>query len=241
MTIPTLRDQRIVIVGGSSGIGFAVAECAVAEGARVVIASSGAANVEAAVARLGQAASGAAVDVKDEASVAAFFQDLGAFDHLVFTAGDWGRPLAGGTLADLDIAAAAEHGKVRFWGALMAVKHAHAHMPAGGSITLTDGVLAHRPQKGGPLTTAFGGALEHLARGLAVDLAPIRVNAVCPGLVLTDRIAQWPADMLSRWTSGQPIPRGGDPGEVAQAYLYLMRGGYTTGQVIIVDGGRMLV
>jgi NAD(P)-dependent dehydrogenase (short-subunit alcohol dehydrogenase family) len=241
MTTPSLRDQRIVIIGGSSGIGFAVAECAVAEGARVVIGSSGADRVEAAVSRLGQAASGRTLNVKEEPTVSAFFQEIGEFDHLVYTAGDWDRALTSGPLSELDIAAATDHGKVRFWGALTAVKHAQSYLRRGGSITLTDGVLAHRPQKGGALTTAFAGGLEHLARGLAVDLAPIRVNAVCPGLVLTEAVAAWPAEMLSRWTRGQPIPRGGDPGEVAQAYLYLMRAGYTTGQVIIVDGGRMLV
>src|ERR1700677_1240222 len=90
MSLPSLNGQRIAIIGGSSGIGYAVAECALAEGARVVIASSNAANVEAAVARLGESASGSVVNVNDEASVAAFFERLGAFNHLVFTAGDWG-------------------------------------------------------------------------------------------------------------------------------------------------------
>lgn len=92
MSLPNLNGQRIAIIGGSSGIGYAVAECALAEGARVVIASSNAANVEAAVARLGEGASGSVVNVNDEASVAAFFERLGAFNHLVFTAGDGRRP-----------------------------------------------------------------------------------------------------------------------------------------------------
>jgi NAD(P)-dependent dehydrogenase (short-subunit alcohol dehydrogenase family) len=80
-----------------------------------------------------------------------------------------------------------------------------------------------------------------LARGLAADLAPIRVNTVCPGLILTDHVAsQWPAEMIKAATERQPLPRAGEPTEVAQAYLYLMRCGYVTGQVIIVDGGAML-
>ena len=91
MSLPTLTGQRVVIVGGSSGIGYAVAEGALAEGAEVVIGSSNGANVEAAVERLGKGASGGVVDVGDEASVAAFFERLGAFDHLVFTAGIGGR------------------------------------------------------------------------------------------------------------------------------------------------------
>lgn len=241
MTIPSLRDQRIVIIGGSSGIGYAVAECAVAEGARVVIGSSGAAKVEAAVARLGQAASGGVIDVGDEASVAAFFTDLGDFDHLVFTAGDWGSGPGPGPVAQMDFAVAQDGLNIRFWGALKVVKHAQPHLAAKGSVTLTDGLFAHRPRKGAPLTTAVVGAVEHLARGLAADLAPIRVNAVCPGVVLTERWAKASPEMIRQFTERQLLPRGAEPFEVAQAYLYLMRGGYTTGQVIIVDGGAMLV
>jgi len=241
MPIPTLKGQRIVIIGGSAGIGYAVAECALAEGAKVTIGSSSAANVEAAVGRLDHGAGGGVANAGDEASIATFFEGLGDFDHLVFTAGDWGPHLAAGPIAQMDFGSASEALRVRFWGAMRAVKHALAGLAANGSITLTDGVLAHRPQKGAPLTAAFGGAIEHLARGLAVDLAPIRVNAVCPGLVLTERMAQAPSERIHQMTERQLLPRAADPGEVAQAYLYLMRGGYTTGQVLIVDGGRMLV
>ena len=241
MSLPSLNGQRIAIIGGSSGIGYAVAECALAEGAQVVIGSSNAANVEAAVARLGKGASGGVVNVNDEASVAAFFERLGAFNHLVFTAGDWGPHLFSGPIAKLDFGSASEILKVRFWGALKAIKHAQGRISPDGSITLTDGVLVHRPRKGASLTTAFGGALEFLARGLAVDLAPLRVNAVCPGVVLTERLSQFQSPELVRQQTGrQLIPRGAEPAEVAQAYLYLMRGTYTTGQVLIVDGGLTL-
>ena len=240
MTIPSLKTQRVVVIGGSSGIGFAVAAGALAEGAEVIVGSSGADKVAAAAARLGSGASGFAIDVKDDASVAAFFEKVGAFDHLVFTAGDWNRP-GGGTVADLDLETAPQAMSVRFWGALRAIKQARNTISTQGSITLTDGMLAHRPRKGALLSTAFAGAAEHLTRGLAVDLSPIRVNCVCPGLVLTEMTAAWPPEALKQFVAGQPIARGADPDEVAQAYLYLMRGGYTTGQVIVVDGGRMLV
>lgn len=240
MSVRTLRDQTVVIIGGSSGIGFAVAEGALAEGARVLIGSSSQAKVDAAVQRLGADASGKVVDVRDEDSVATFFGALENFDHLVFTAGDQAAG-APAPLSELDIAAAGEGLKVRFWGALMVIKHAQPRMLVHGSITLTDGLLAHMPRKGVPLATAFAGATEHLVRGLAVDLAPLRVNSVCPGPVLTERLAPWPAEVIRQMTERQPLPRAADPAEVAQAYLYLMRGGYTTGQVLIVDGGRMLV
>jgi NAD(P)-dependent dehydrogenase (short-subunit alcohol dehydrogenase family) len=72
-------------------------------------------------------------------------------------------------------------------------------------------------------------------------MAPVRVNSVCPGLVLTERLASYPADTVRQMTQSQPLPRAAEPGEVAQAFLYLMRGGYTTGQTMTVDGGRTLV
>ena len=124
----TLRNQRIVVIGGTSGIGFAVAQEAIADGANVIVGSSSAANVDAAVGRLGSAASGAAIDVKDEASVAAFFERTGPFDHLVYTAGDWGALRTASTIAKLDLAGANAVFAVRFWGALSAIKHAQGRI-----------------------------------------------------------------------------------------------------------------
>ena len=241
----SLRAQRIVIIGGTSGIGFAVAQRALADGAQVVVGSSNAAHVDAAVARLGTSASGSPIDVRDEASVAAFFERTGAFDHLVFTAGDWGANRGGGAVAQMDLAGANATFTVRFWGALCAIKHAQGRIAPRGSITITDGAIAHRPRKGAALSTAMAGAIEHLTRALAVDLAPLRVNAVCPGLILTEVWNSIPEDrreaQLRHMTERQPLPRAGEPEEVAQAYLYLMRGGYSTGQVLVVDGGMTLV
>jgi NAD(P)-dependent dehydrogenase (short-subunit alcohol dehydrogenase family) len=240
MPVPTLRDQRVVVIGGSSGIGWAVAEAALAEGAEVVIGSSSADKVEAAVARLGKGASGMAINVRDEASVQAFFAGAGAFDHLAYTAGDWDTAARSVSIAQFDPAVAATGLEVRFWGALLAIKHGQPRMSPRGSITLTDGVRTHRPSKGMPLSSAFGAAIEHLAKGLAVDLAPLRVNAVCPGVIMTEIWAGASPDAIARMTARFPVPRGGDPAEVAQAYVYLMKAGYTTGQVLVVDGGLML-
>ncbi len=245
MPAHTLRNQRIVVIGGTSGIGFAVAQNALAESANVIIGSSNPANVESAAARLGRGAAGWAVNVKDEASVAAFFERIGAFDHLVLTAGDWGANRGGGPVAQLDLTAANATFAVRFWGALAAIKHAQGRISQTGSITLTDGLIAHRPRKGTAISTAMAGAIEHLTRALAVDLAPLRVNAVCPGYILTEVWNSIPedrrAEQLQKMTERLPLPRVGTPDEVAQAYLYLMRGHYSTGQVLIVDGGMSLI
>ena len=234
-----LDGKKTVVIGGASGVGFAVAEAALAAGAQVVVGSSQAARIEAAATKLGHGAKGLVVDVKDEASVAAFFDAIGAFDHLVFTAGDWGHMF--GATRDLDIEASKARMEVRFWGAARAAKHAVRHIAADGSITLTGGMLAHRPMPGMPLTVASAQTTEGLAMGLARDLAPIRANAVCLGLIMSEQVRNMGEGMVKAYTQHLPLPRGGTCEEAAEAYLYLMRATYVTGQVVRVDGGGSLV
>lgn len=238
-----LQGKRVLVVGGGSGIGFAVAQGAVAEGAAVTVASTNAQKVQDAAGRLGGGAEGAVIDVTDEASVGAFFAGR-SFDHIVTTAGDWG-PMRRGPLSDVDLLAANDLFKVRFWGALAVAKHGGSRLPPGGSLTLTNGTIARHPTKGSTISTAMAGGIEFLTRALAVELAPVRVNCVCPAMI---RTGVWDMRMpkarqeeeFAKRTARQLIPRIGEPDETAEAYLYLMRGGYTTGQVLVVDGGQSL-
>ena len=236
---PLLAGKRVVVVGGTSGIGLAVAEAARAQGAEVVLASRDAGRVEAAVRRL-PGATGDTINLRDEAGIASFFDRVGPFDHLAMTAGDWVGGLFMG-LDELDLLAARDAFEVRFWGALAAVQAALRTIRPDGSITLTGGMLTHRPRKGTLLATAVGGAVEVLARGLAMELAPVRVNAVCPGLILTEHVAARPEERRRAATAGLPVPRPGTPEEAALAYVYLMTNCYVTGQVLPVDGGGGLV
>ena len=236
----SLHGKRVVVIGGGSGIGFAVAELAREAGAEILIASSRKATVDAGVERL-SGSTGRVVDLRDEAGIAGFFKDVGAFDHLAITAGDFGGAMFAPT-SDIDLDKARDGLAVRFWGAFAAAKHCCRTISRDGSITLTSGMLAHRPMKGAPVATAVGGAVEHLARGLAVDLAPVRVNAVCPGLILTDQVRQtMPEEMLRSFVAPLPLPRAGSPAEAAGAYVYLMLNGYATGQILPVDGGGSVV
>jgi NAD(P)-dependent dehydrogenase (short-subunit alcohol dehydrogenase family) len=237
-----LADKRILLIGGGSGIGFAVAEAAAAEGAQVTLASTKPDKLAAAAQKLGGAAASAVLDATDEGAVEAFFA-ANRFDHIVYTAGDWSA-VGRGPVAAADLAAATQVFRVRFWGALAVAKHGAKTLPSDGSLTLTDGMIAHRPTKGSAISTAMAGAIEHLTRALAVEFAPVRVNCVCPGLIRTEvwdqllppgREAQ-----IAKMTERQLLARPGAPAEAAQAYLYLMKGGYTTGQVLYVDGGSML-
>jgi NAD(P)-dependent dehydrogenase (short-subunit alcohol dehydrogenase family) len=231
---PGLRGQRIVIIGGSSAVGYAAADCALAEGAQVTIASNHGDRIEAALARLGRSALGGIVDVRVEASVAGFFSCLAAFDHLIYLVADAGPRLLSASLTRRDPSAAADALSITDWGALTAIKYAKSRLSPCGSITLTDTIPAHRSQT---MSAPFS-LFEHMTRSLAVDLAPLRVNGVRSGRLATE---SWARSEFVPSTEDLLIPRGAEPVEVAQAYLYLLRGSYTTGQVLVVDGGMTLL
>lgn len=236
----TLKDKRVLVIGGGSGIGLGIATSAASEGAKVTIASRDAGKIAAAAKPID--ASPAVIDVREEEGVARFFREHGAFDHIAFTAGDW-EGVAPGPLADLDLAKAAARMTTRFWGAVAVAKHGATRLPPGGSYTITDGMLARKPMKGMPTVTAGACAVEGLALGLAVDLAPVRVNCVCPGLIQTEMWEKFPAgyrDRLMAMTQKQLLQRPGTTAEAAEAYLTCMRNGFLTGQVIRVEGGIAL-
>lgn len=234
----SLDKKRVVVIGGTSGIGFAIAKLAQSIGADVVVASSNAANVEAARKRL-PGVEGSTVDLRDEQDISRFFDKIGSFDHLALTAGDWNMSLHVAT-RDIDLIASRDLLAVRFWGVIAAVKHAVRVIREQGSITLTSGMIGHRPMKNRPLAAAMAGAAEFLARGLAVDLAPLRVNAVCPGLILTEPVQKIPQERVQTIVAPLPIPRTATPEEAAMAYVYAMVNRYVTGQILPVDGGGNL-
>jgi NAD(P)-dependent dehydrogenase (short-subunit alcohol dehydrogenase family) len=237
-----LHGQRIVVLGGTSGIGLATAGAAARRGAEVVVVSSRQANVDRAVAELPAGSSGRAADLTDSGGVRSLFGELGAFDHLVFTAGE---PLELVKLADMDMDQARQLFGLRYYGALTAVQAAVPHLRPGGSITLTSGIASHRPGPGWSLGASVCGAVEALTRALAVELAPIRVNAVAPGVV---RSPLWSAmdeaerEQLYKET-GAAIPAGrvGEVTDIAQAYLFCLSQPFATGTVLTVDGGAVLV
>jgi NAD(P)-dependent dehydrogenase (short-subunit alcohol dehydrogenase family) len=237
-----LQNKRVVVLGGSSGIGLAVAEQAASLGAKVVVVSSSAERLQKAIESIGGDAQGQAVDVSDERAVQSFFTKLGAFDHLVFTAGD---SLRVQDLASTDLKQARRAFELRYWAALAAVKYGHPHIRKGGSIVLTTGVAGQRPHKGWAVVASVCGTIEALTRALAIELAPIRVNAVSPGVLRTNLWQHMNADQREQLyeSVGKSLPVGrvGEAHDVAQAYLFLMQEGFSTGQTVVVDGGTVLV
>ncbi|MGE3691472.1 MAG: SDR family oxidoreductase [Novosphingobium sp.] len=236
-----LDGSKVLVIGGTSGIGLGVARAALAEGARVTVASSNQDRVESAVARLG-GGTGVRLDVTSESAVAEFFSGSGQWDHVAFTAADWAQ-VDHTSYAEIDLSGHAHLFAVRFWGAASVAKHAAPRMTPGATLIFTNGMAAHRPQKGLALSTAMAGAVEHLVKGLAVELAPVRVNGVCPGAIRTEAWDELPADFRKFQEdrlSGQLVPRVGETAECAEAYLYLMKATYTTGQTLRVEGGWSL-
>lgn len=236
-----LHGQRIIILGGSSGIGLATAQAAAKEGAEIVIASSRQARVDEALATLPANATGHALDLTNEAAVSGLFAGLGGFDHLVFTAGE---SLQLTLLAETQMAAAHRFFELRYWGAYMAAKYAAPGIRKGGSIVFSSGLAGARPNPGWSLGASICAAMEGLTRALAVELAPIRVNIVSPGVVrspLWSSMSEADREALYR-TMADTLPVGhvGEVEEIAQAFLYLMRQTYGTGHVLNVDGGGML-
>ncbi|PQV46698.1 SDR family oxidoreductase [Paraburkholderia sp. BL21I4N1] len=237
-----LRDQRIVLLGGTSGIGLATARAALAVGASVIVVSSNAERVADAVNGLGERTTGYTVDLKEQSAVRGLFEQIGPFDHLVYSAGD---SLQTGALAGMDLDTVRQVFDVRVFGAIAAVKHGAPYLRPGGSVVLTSGVASLRPQRGWVALAGACSAMEGLARALAVELAPVRVNLVSPGLVRTPLWANLPdADREALFAaSGEALPVGYVAGadDLAHAYLYLMTNRYITGQTVAVDGGGVLV
>jgi NAD(P)-dependent dehydrogenase (short-subunit alcohol dehydrogenase family) len=238
----TLQDQKIVVLGGTSGLGLATAQAAAQDGAVLVVVSSRQQSVARAQAALPAGTEGHACDLSDESQIEGVFERIGPFDHLVYTAGE---NLRLNVLSETSLDDARRFFNIRYWGAFAAVKHASPHIRRGGSIVLTSGAAGARPHKGWTVASSICGAMEALTRALAVELAPIRVNAVCPGVVKTplwDGMSSAQRDAMYRDVGAAlPVGRVGEPEDIAEAYLYLMHERFSTGQVIVVDGGTMLV
>jgi NAD(P)-dependent dehydrogenase (short-subunit alcohol dehydrogenase family) len=237
-----IDGKSVVVIGGSSGIGLATAKAAAARGARVTVTSRAMDRVTRAAQATGANARGEVADLATEASTKELFDRLGAFDHLVYTAGD---ELLLGKVVDLDLAQARRAFDVRFFGALTALKHAAPRIRPGGSVVLTHGIAGRRPNAGWTVASSICGALEALTRALAVELAPLRVNAVSPGFVRTplwSPIPEADREVMFRQAGAKLLTRRvGEPEDIAGAYVHLMENPFLSGQTLIVDGGGVLV
>jgi NAD(P)-dependent dehydrogenase (short-subunit alcohol dehydrogenase family) len=231
-----LAGKKVVVVGGSSGIGLATAELAKREGANVIIASRNVDRLDAVAEKLDAIAIPA--DVTSDDSIAHLFRSCGPVDHVVLTAAQL-RTGPFKTVAMADVRATMES---KFWGAWRVARS--AEIRPGGSLTLVSGYLSVRPRPSAAIVSAANGALESLARSLALELAPVRVNAVSPGIIDTPIRAAMPEsarrDMLASTAAALPVGRVGLGEDIARQILAFMTIGFATGSIVYIDGGALI-
>jgi NAD(P)-dependent dehydrogenase (short-subunit alcohol dehydrogenase family) len=234
-----IENESVVIIGGSSGMGLAIAKEAADSGAAVIIAGRSQGKLDEAIRVIAGDVATYIVDLSDEGSVMKLFQSIGSFDHLVIT----GSSVKTGQLRELSLADARASMDSKFWGAYMAARYAQIRPK--GSITFFSGILSRRPSSGLASLAAINAAVEALGRALALELAPIRVNVVSPGLTDTPAYATMPDDarkgLFAAVAKRLPVGRVGRPEDIASLTLELMRNSFLTGLVVDVDGGAMLV
>ena len=231
-----LAGKKVVVVGGSSGIGLATAEMAKAQGAEVIIASRSADKVKAAAAKVG--ATGIVADVTNDDSVINLFKTIGPVDHVVVSAAQ----LKSGPFKTVSMEDARSTLEGKLWGAWRVARA--AEIKAGGSLTLVSGFLSIRPRPNSAIVGAANGAIESLARALALELAPVRVYCVSPGIIDTPIRAGMPEaarkEMLAKIAGGLPVGRVGLGDDIAVQILAFMANGFATGAIVYVDGGALI-
>ncbi len=240
-----ITNRKIVVVGGSSGMGLGVVRAALAKGAELVIVGRSQERIERVASEFAETnrVQTVAADVTREDDVRRLFETVGHFDHLVVTAAS---NLVYQPIRELDLDAARLTIDAKLIAALLLAKHAAAHIDEHGSITFTAGIAAERPMPTAAVVAAVNGALFSLAYALAVALAPIRVNAISPGWIDTPVWdssalgANKPA-MFEQMAQRLPAGRIGQPEDIGHAVLFLMENEFTTGTILRVDGGHRLV
>ncbi|KAL2044052.1 hypothetical protein N7G274_003575 [Stereocaulon virgatum] len=249
-----LSGKRILVIGGSSGIGYCVAEASIESDASVIISSSNETKIKSSINNLLRTypsakdrVSGYPCDLSSpslESNIEKLLSQCGGkLDHIVITAGD---RLATSKIEDITLESIQKAAMVRFNAPLLLAKHVRKYLNAGpaASITLTTGTVSQKPMKDWSSIASYAAGLHGMTRNLALDLAPIRVNLISPGAVLTPLWDGMPEDQFHGFVKmmKEKLPTGeiGRPEDVAESYLYVMRDWNCTGSVISTNGGALL-
>ncbi|MEU5637440.1 SDR family oxidoreductase [Streptomyces rishiriensis] len=232
-----------IIIGGGSGMGFALARTLLAENMNVTIVGRSAGRLATARAELERPGHGKittiTADMGREEDVAELFAQVERVEHVAVTAAD--ATGVYGRTADVATATARAIVETKLLGAWLVGKHATGRVT--GSITYTSGINAYRPNGSNTIMAAANGALASLAYGLAIELAPVRVNVISPGWVDTpiwDQLGMDKQAAFAELAARLPARRVGTPDDIAQAFLSVMRNGFITGTVLHIDGGHRL-
>jgi NAD(P)-dependent dehydrogenase (short-subunit alcohol dehydrogenase family) len=237
----TFAGQRVVVMGGSSGIGEAAAAYFAADGTEVVVTGRDQERLDAAVARIGGKTTGHRMDATDQADIDAFFAGSGRIDHLVVAVSG---AAGGGPFAELDVDALAAGFDGKFWPQVRILKAAMPYLRPDGSVTLITAASARAAFPGTAGLAAINGALEAMVPPLAVELAPLRINAVSPGVIDTPWWDRVPQEQRKALFDGlavtTPVGRVGRPDDIARAIHMLAANGFITGVVLEATGGANL-
>lgn len=227
----------MLVLGGTSGIGLSVVEKLVSVGASVHAASR---NPERSQGSMESSVTLHSVDVRDEGAMENLFSAVGNLDHLVCTATGGERSI--GPFLEMDMEGY-KNSFDKLWGYANAVRYGTHHLSQAGSIVLVSGAPARKAKPGQVSLASVGGAVEAFVRTTAPEITPRRINVVSPGLICTPMFGETPEDQLqalSTPTADHLIPRPGQPSEVADAILFLLKNDFVTGTTIDVDGGWLL-
>ena len=228
--------KRVLVIGGSSGIGLSLTAKLISEGSEVVIASRNLDKLEIAKNKFSGKVSSYQLDASDEQSVIRFFSEVGRFDCLVSTI----KPdhlICDFSDSKTEDAKSAFDAK--FWGQYQLIRHSLNTISNDGCIVLTSGIAANRGYRGFSGTAAINGAIESLVESLSVELAPLRVNAVSPGFIERFSADTERQSMVNGLGSRIPLKRLGTHDEISESYLYLLKNKYTTGTILKIDGGEL--
>ncbi|WP_335970527.1 MULTISPECIES: SDR family oxidoreductase [Streptomycetaceae] len=236
----SLSGTRVVVIGGSSGIGKAVARQAAEAGAEVTIASRSQDKLEQAAKEIGGQVRTAVVDVTDEESLRAFFAGVDALDHLVVCPGD----MATGSVYEVTAEDIRRCLDTKIVGQLLSVRHAGPKLAATGSIVLISGGAGFKAYPGLTVTAAANAGIGAMGQSMALELAPIRVNVVVAGLIDTPLWSGLPDEaregLFKSTAEATPVGRVGQPDDVASAVLQALENTFVNGSLIHVNGGGLL-
>lgn len=238
-------NTKVLIVGGGSGMGLALAKRCLDAGAKVIIVGRNEDKLKRAREALQNHATLHTItaDITQEDHVADLFRQVGWLDHIVSTAAEIEGAYQ--LLPSLELKAAQRVVESKIYGPLLLAKYGAPMLSAKGSITFTSGIAAYRPSARGSVVAAVNAALEGLVRALAVELAPLRINAVSPGWVDTPIWTFVAGDKkdetLGAMAKRLPVGRVGQPDDIADAISFLMGNAFTTGTILHVEGGHRLI
>jgi len=235
-----LAGKRIVIIGGSSGIGLATAKAAYLLGAIIHIVGRSREKLSNAIQVIGSDVNAHEVNMEHENEMKELFASFDFVDHVFVTASE----VVTGALLESSSEQLKNSLNSRFWGCYYAAKYAAPKMQRGSSITFMSGTSSVRPSIGSSVAAASGAAVESLARTLALELSPIRVNTISAGAIdtplLDNLFGERKTDVLNHLADQLPVKRIGQPEDIADAALFLMNNQYTSGVVLTVDGGMLV-